>query len=305
MTRSYLAEGNTPIRSGSFEFDPLSDESTLSNLVSVTFSAFDEAELFPELRDKTADHQYSYIGLKRSVTIKQSKKIVTKSPAILQSEFVDSVATCWIDSKILIWKRALETLEADPVFQQKEISSLASTDNEEDLRESAKEVFGTLSSGHKIVLLTITRLVETVEEKTLVLLDEPEAHLHPPLLSAFIRALSNLLIERNGVAIIATHSPVVLQEVSSDCVWKLNSTGTVTKAERLTVESFGENVGVLTREVFGLEVTKSGFHNLLEAAVNDGKDFEKILEYFNGKIGVEGKAILRMLLHARDNKSRK
>jgi predicted ATP-dependent endonuclease of OLD family len=71
-----------------------------------------------------------------------------------------------------------------------------------------------MSSGHAIVLLTITRLVATVEEKTLVLLDEPESHLHPPLLSAFIRALSDLLYDRNGVAIIATHSPVVLQESS-------------------------------------------------------------------------------------------
>ena len=32
-----------------------------------------------------------------------------------------------------------------------------------------------MSSGHKIVLLTITKLVETVDEKTLVLMDEPEA----------------------------------------------------------------------------------------------------------------------------------
>lgn len=46
-----------------------------------------------------------------------------------------------------------------------------------------------------------------------MLIDEPEGHLHPPLLSAFVRALSELLVNRNGVAIIATHSPVVLQEV--------------------------------------------------------------------------------------------
>jgi predicted ATP-dependent endonuclease of OLD family len=67
-------------------------------------------------------------------------------------------------------------------------------------------LFNKLSSGHKVVLLTTTRLVETVEERTLVLLDEPEAHLHPPLLAAFVRALSDLLINRNGVAIIATPS---------------------------------------------------------------------------------------------------
>ncbi len=117
-------------------------------------------------------------------------------------------------------------------------------------------LFRRLSSGHKIVLLTITRLVETVVERTIVLLDEPEAHLHTHLLAAFIRALSDLLIQQNGVAIIATHSPVVLQEVPKSCVWKLRRSGSVSKAERPEYETFGENVGILTREVFGLEVTK-------------------------------------------------
>lgn len=68
-------------------------------------------------------------------------------------------------------------------------------------------MFERLSSGHKVILLTIAKLVELVEEKTLVLLDEPEEHLHPPLVSAFIRTLSDLLIYRNGVGIVATHSP--------------------------------------------------------------------------------------------------
>jgi len=80
-----------------------------------------------------------------------------------------------------------------------------------------------MSTGHAIVLLTTTRLVATVEEKTLVVMDEPESHLHPPLIAAFLRAVSNLIVDRNGVVIIATHSPVVLQEVPKTCVWK--STG--------------------------------------------------------------------------------
>lgn len=63
------------------------------------------------------------------------------------------------------------------------------------------------------------------------MLDEPESHLHPPLLSAFIRSLSELLILRNGVAIIATHSPVILQEVPKRCAWILNRSGISAKAE--------------------------------------------------------------------------
>ena len=48
---------------------------------------------------------------------------------------------------------------------------------EDDESAEVVKIFKDLSSGHKIVLLTLTRLVEKVEEKTLVLIDEPEAHL--------------------------------------------------------------------------------------------------------------------------------
>ena len=46
------------------------------------------------------------------------------------------------------------------------------------------QVFGDLSSGHKVVLLTITSCVSKIVERSIVFVDEPENHLHPPLLSA-------------------------------------------------------------------------------------------------------------------------
>ncbi len=105
------------------------------------------------------------------------------------------------------------------------ISNLIDNRVDQDIKTLSSELFRRLSSGHKIVLLTLTRLVETVQERSLVLFDEPESHLHPPLLSSFIRAVSDLLINRNGVGIIATHSPVILQEVPRACVWKLRRNG--------------------------------------------------------------------------------
>lgn len=149
----------------------------------------------------------------------------------------------------------------------------------------------------------MTQLVATVEEKTLVLLDEPESHLHPPLLSAFIRALSNLLDNRNGVAIIATHSPVVLQEIPKSCVWKIERTRKRTDPFRPQIETFGENVGVLTREVFGLEVIKSGFHNLLTKQVETGKSYDEILFEFNEQLGTEARVLLKTLIRIRDSKT--
>lgn len=130
----------------------------------------------------------------------------------------------------------------------------------------------------------------------LVFLDEPEGHLHPPLLSAFIRALSELLVEKNGVAIIATHSPVILQEVPQSCVWKLRRSGKCCAAERLTMESFGEDITSLTSEVFGLEITNSGYHDLLKKLAHQYQSYEEIIMRYGDKIGAEGKALLKTMM---------
>jgi len=166
-------------------------------------------------------------------------------------------------------------------------------------QEMAHSLQKRMSSGHAIVLLSITKLVARLEEKTLVLFDEPESHLHPPLLSALIRSLSLLLSDRNGVAIIATHSPVVLQEIPKSCVWKITRVGIASSISRPDNETFGENVSLLTRDVFNLEVSKSGFNALLSEEADHANTYEQVLDDFNQQIGFEGRAILRSLMHSR------
>jgi hypothetical protein len=78
----------------------------------------------------------------------------------------------------------------------------------------------------------MTRLVEHVTDRSLVVLDEPESHLHRPPLATFRRVLSDLLTDRNGLAVMATHSPVVLQEAPASCLWKLRRYGSQLVANR-------------------------------------------------------------------------
>lgn len=299
MTRSLVDKRADTTEVGAFNVvsDEPTDGDMFVSLVSVTFSAFDPFEPLPNRRDKSEGMQYSYVGLKRTGTTAEGKPLAPKSPERLSTEFGSSVLVCSKGARLVRWRRALEMLEADPIFREADVASLADEDMDDETQKAmARKLFGNLSSGHKIVLLTITRLVETVEERTLVLLDEPEAHLHPPLLSAFVRALSDLLINRNGVAIIATHSPVVLQEVPASCAWKIRRSGRSVEAERPDVETFGENVGVLTREVFGLEVTHAGFHKLLREAIGEDDDFRAVLQKFDSELGGEARAIVRALI---------
>ena len=268
----------------------------ISNVVSVSFSAFDAFEPISVPQDRTKGVTYRYVGLKK-VSSKKDESTAPKDDAALSREMTLSAKVCLVGARKPRLERALRLLESDPIFANADLADLMhSAGDDHEALDELPIIFKKLSSGHKIVLLTVTKLVETVEEKTLVLLDEPEAHLHPPLLSAFVRALSDLLTNRNGMAVVATHSPVVLQEVPSDCVWKLQRSGNALAAERPQIETFGENVGTLTDEIFGLEVTATGFHKMLADAAIQSHSYEEALARFDGKLGEEGRAILRAMI---------
>lgn len=286
-----------------------------ANIVFISFSAFDEY-----IKIDQEKIPYLQIGL--------SKEDGVKSYDELSKEFAESLYIITKGNKKKLWFDAISILESDNTFIELNVKKWSSVNYKEkeiktfqmqypkiesekfgEYKERIEKViftkevapkFKELSSGHKIILLTVAKLVETVEEKTLVLLDEPEEHLHPPLVSAFIRALSNLLIYRNGVGIVATHSPVILQEVPKKCVWVLRRSGDELVADRPQIETFGENLGILTSEVFGFEVTNSGFHKILIDIVSKKADYRRALREFDGELGEEGKTILRSLMYEKE-----
>lgn len=264
-------------------------EEFFSRVVSVSYSAFDPFKPYLE-----SDYpNYSYIGLK-----KPGENTTLKNDDELANEFATSILRDMNPAKQQKWIKAVKSLESDPLFARVNVTQIL---EHAFGRDAIVRLFNKLSSGHSIVLLTITKLVEKIEEKTLVLLDEPEAHLHPPLQSAFIRALSDLLVNRNAVAIIATHSPVIAQEVPKSCIWKLSRFGLEANAERFEDETFGETIAKLTEEVFSFEVNKSGFYKLLSDDVNDGKTYNQIIAKYNDQLGFEAKLLLRALLLNHNN----
>ena len=225
----------------------------------------------------------------------------------LKNNFVKSLTNCQkSERKLELLEQALNILETDPIFERSNIKSLLEQQSDstcDNNKNDVENAFKRLSSGHQVIMLTLVQLIDCITERSLVILDEPENHLHPPLLAAFIRALSELLIDRNGVALIATHSPVILQEVPKSCVWKINRNGYEVKAERLEIESFGATIGALTREVFGLEVRQSGFHKMLIDEVKKGLDYNSIIEKFKYELGDEARLLLRTLIILRDEKN--
>ena len=208
----------------------------------------------------------------------------------------------------MLWVESITTLKTGfneyecVIFQriQELIDSMKGQFEEEKFQGNKQNImdqFKALSSGHKVVLLTITSCVAEIEERSILFLDEPENHLHPPLLSALIRTLSDLLRKRNGVAIVSTHSPIVLQEIPKSCVWLLTRYGLeYIEPDRLDRETFGASLGTLIDDAFNFEVNQSGFHKLMVDAAEKYNSFEEVLELYQGQLGNEAGILLRMLM---------
>ncbi|TCI39348.1 ATP-binding cassette domain-containing protein [Exiguobacterium sp. SH4S7] len=263
-----------------------------ANLIFISFSAFDSGGYYRDLKNENNENFYSYIGLKEE----KKNKVITKDIDSLSGEFLSSIKNI-IKEKLIFekWKEIIDILEAETTLKQFNLKTIDEK-NEHDKRE----LFLSLSSGHKIILLTLTKLIEKVNEKSLVLIDEPETHLHPPLLAAFMNAISKILIQQNGVCILATHSPVVMQELNRECVSVIKRGHEKISVKRPNIDTYGENVGTLTREVFRLEVTNTGFYRVLAECVSNGKNYDEILEEFEDSLGLEARTILRTLIKERN-----
>jgi len=266
-----------------------------SNAIFISFSVFDKNGIY-ESNNEGKD--YFYVGVK-------TYDAQTKSQKDLKIEFRRSIKNILTKKRYSYLHRMLKILNADYNLNNFKFINIleqfmdSSRNKEEIIRCSIlfSKKFDVLSSGHQIILLSITKIVELIVEKTLILIDEPETHLHPPLLSAFIRAISEITITENAVAILATHSPVVLQEVPKSCVSIIRKYGKETTITRPRFETFGENLGVLTEEVFGLEIPKTGFHSLLRSVVEKTPDFEEVLSLFNHELSIEAKSVIRTHLN--------
>ncbi len=177
-------------------------------------------------------------------------------------------------NRTLVLQTAVSKLE-DGMFQDNRIAvALLLSDN------SMREWFQGCSTGHKITLLVIFGLIANLEPHSLVLFDEPETHLHPPLLAAMMHALRGILREYRSIAIVATHSPVVVQESMARHVHVVRREGELTNVVPVSTETFGESIGHITSQVFGMESNATDFHRVLDALIEKYKSIEAIEALF-------------------------
>ena len=120
-----------------------------------------------------------------------------------------------------------------------------------------------LSTGHKFLIHTYARLLAYLDDNCLLLFDEPENHLHPPLLSFMMATIRSLLSETHSVMFIVTHSPVILQETFARNVFIVRKNGNSTTITQPQIETYGANMSAITSEVFDLTTDVTQYHDAI------------------------------------------
>lgn len=182
--------------------------------------------------------------------------------------------------------RLFESLLEDSAFSL-HLEEGISNCKADDLRRS----FLLCSTGHKIVALVICGLVATLEKSSLVLIDEPETHLHPPLLASMMHAMRKVLKTYESFCVVATHSPVVVQESLATHVKLVRRAGAITIAKSPKRETFGESIGLITSEVFGLNAEATDYHKILNKLLKEYDDQDEMEALFlNGQMSHQARS---------------
>ena len=242
-------------------------------VVAVSYSAFDTFDL-PSNPGGAKDFGYTYCGLRRYGG--QGATPGLKDVHEIEKEIAGALLRINTQDRRDSLENALQPLRDEPSFKRAgyELDVLGD-------ESSWREEFALLSTGHKISVNIVVQLVSALQQRSLVLIDEPESHLHPPLLAALMRGISIALETRLSYAVIATHSPVVLQEIAGCYAHVLRRHGTRNSVETPEIETFGENVGLLTRHVFNLDNSGSDYVGVLRdlASQSTLDEMDKLFEH--------------------------
>lgn len=120
-----------------------------------------------------------------------------------------------------------------------------------------------LSSGEYAMLRFAAQAAAAIEQGSLILLDEPETHLHPNFISNLMEILDNLLQSTGSIAVIATHSAYVVRETPSDRVNVLTLEGRQIRIDRPRMQTFGATIDSISQFVFEDTTISHGFQKTL------------------------------------------
>nr|WP_229260909.1 AAA family ATPase [Duganella levis] len=160
-----------------------------------------------------------------------------------------------------------------------------------------------LSSGEISFLRFAAQASLHIENGSLLLLDEPETHLHPNFISQIVLLLDNLLRLTSSAAIIATHSVYFVREVfpSQVTVLSVDERGGVL-AVKPRLQTFGADVGSISYFVFGEDEPSRLASRVESQLLKNFKNWDELYRRYKDELSTEVLGELREAMEAREKK---
>ena len=164
-------------------------------------------------------------------------------------------------------------------------------------KEQLTERIRILSSGELYSLALITFLYANIHLSTLVILDEPEIHLHPSVLINLMNCIYDVLERYNSYAIIATHSPLIIREIVKQNVYRFKRMdGERPTLSRVAFDTFGEDIATLFINIFEYDERNSLFSKVVRkmATIRGIKSTEDVVKRISASDSVNLNARMRI-----------
>jgi energy-coupling factor transporter ATP-binding protein EcfA2 len=233
----------------------IGEQPDFSKVIGISYSAFDQFPIPMRLprQNRKSLFDYKYCGLRNAtgaIDVNELKTMLDKAMEAVERE----------DRTDILRKLVIRLLGED-----------TAGDFVTDVGYRA-QLFQRLSAGQRFIIAVTADVVGFIEDRSIILFDEPETHLHPGLLSTLIAILHEILREFQSFAIVATHSPILLQQVPRRFVRVMRRRGAKTTIGLPPLETFGEDLGELTRRVLDLAEPEIDFHVRAPAATCEPPD---------------------------------
>lgn len=258
-------------RAGSF----IPHRPLFSKVIAVSYSAFDKF-VRPA---KNKSFSYKYLGLKDQKGFISQNRLADNYKEAIELIERRNREEDWLEILEHIIPKDILDVFYDELFIKHDYNLMI------------QEGKSLLSSGQSILVYVITGIIANINDESLVIFDEPEMHLHPNAIANLIRLLHALLDEYNSFAILATHSPIILQEVPSKFVRVLEREGNITTTRNLELESFGENLSTLTADVFDTNEIKGTYKQFFKR-ISEDLTYDEAVRLFDDELSLNAKIFL-------------
>lgn len=145
-----------------------------------------------------------------------------------------------------------------------------------------------LSSGQKAFFDFALRCCLYIENGTLIVLDEPETHLHPNFIGEFVELLDYILEHTGSFAIIATHSPYLVREVGRQQVHVFSSErderSDYINISNPRLRTFGSDVESISQFVFNEDIDNRLTDKIFKK--RGEKSFEELVDELSDEVSL-------------------